>query len=47
MLKVGLYWSSIKGRYSYIKGSTGKSMYLALKYGLRWRARALLSRFKG
>jgi len=42
MVKVGIYWANIKGRFG---GPKAGRIYLALKYGMRWRARTLISRF--
>lgn len=44
MVSVGIYWAQIKGRFG-LKTAAGNRMYLAMKYGMRWRAKALLSRF--
>jgi hypothetical protein len=43
LVRVGIYWAQIKGRFGAGKHSR---IYLGLKYGLRWRARALMTRFK-
>ena len=44
LVAVGIYWAQIKGRF----GATGKHsrIYLGLKYGMRWRVRTLVSRYK-
>jgi hypothetical protein len=44
MVTVGIYWAGIKGRFGQ-KTPTGRRMYIAMKYGMRWRAKALMSRF--
>jgi hypothetical protein len=42
MVKVGIYWANIKGRFG---GPKAGRIYLALKYGMRWRAKTLINRF--
>jgi hypothetical protein len=39
MIKVGIYWANIKGRFA----SKGR-LYLAMKYGLKWKYRTLLNK---
>ena len=42
-MSVGIYWAQIKGRFGQKPGNN--RIYLAMKYGMRWRAKALISRF--
>ena len=42
MVKVGIYWANIKGRFGRPKAGR---IYLGLKYGMRWRAITLIHRF--
>jgi hypothetical protein len=43
IVSVGIYWAQIKGRFGQKPGNN--RIYLAMKYGMRWRAKALISRF--
>ena len=42
MVKVGLYWRQIKGRFSKAHSRT----YLAMKYGYKWLARTKMLQYR-
>tara|TARA_B110000285_G_C15060480_1_gene582088 strand:+ start:786 stop:983 length:198 start_codon:yes stop_codon:yes gene_type:complete len=44
---VGMYWAQIKGRFRGSKFSTAeRRIFLAMKYGNLWKAKAQLKKFK-
>lgn len=46
MTGVGMYWAQIKGRFRGSKSSAAeRRIYLAMKYGNIWRAKAQIKKF--
>ena len=43
MMKVGMYWANVKGRFRQ-NSAAERRIYLAIKYGNRWRTKLILKK---